>query len=57
MKSRQRMVDTLPNHDDMLLAGSDDDYEPLTEEQRAAVWDDTYWERIDAEVRYFGGVR
>lgn len=25
---------------------------PLTEEERAAAWDDAYWERLDAVRRY-----
>lgn len=54
MKARQRMVDTLPWHDDALLAGSDGEDEPLSEVERAGQWDDDRWLRLDAEVRYFG---
>ncbi|MFL9943680.1 hypothetical protein [Paraburkholderia graminis] len=25
---------------------------PLTEEEKAALWDDAYWERLDAVMRY-----
>ncbi|HEX8894417.1 MAG TPA: hypothetical protein VF783_13895 [Terriglobales bacterium] len=31
--------------------------EPLTEFEKASQWDDERWSRIDAEVRYFGGMR
>jgi hypothetical protein len=30
---------------------------PLTEEERAAAWDDSYWERLDAAARYAGAGR
>jgi hypothetical protein len=29
----------------------------LSEAERAAEMSDWYWERLDSEVRYFGGVR
>jgi hypothetical protein len=48
------MVDTLPWHDDALLAGSDGRDEPLSEPERASNWDDDHWLRVDAEARYFG---
>lgn len=58
MKDRQRLVDTLPWHDDALLAGSDGEPERFTEIEQDPSWDDDeHWLRIDAEVRYFGGVR
>jgi hypothetical protein len=30
---------------------------PLTEEEKAAAWDDSYWERLDAAARYVGAGR
>jgi hypothetical protein len=30
---------------------------PLTEEEKAAAWDDSYWERLDAAARYSGAGR
>jgi hypothetical protein len=33
------------------------DDEPLTEFERAAQFDDFYWDRLDTEVRFFGGRR
>lgn len=28
---------------------------PLTEAQKASQFDDFYWDRLDSEVRFFGG--
>jgi hypothetical protein len=30
---------------------------PLTEEEKVAAWDDSYWERLDAVARYAAPVR
>lgn len=57
MKQRQRMVDTLLWHDDALLAGSDGQDEPLSDAERDIEPDDKHWLLVDAEARYFGGVR
>lgn len=41
-----RLVDQLPNHDDMLLRGSDEEPEPpLTRQERDQQYDDWYWDR------------
>lgn len=57
MKARQRIVDTLPWHDDLLCAGSEEPDEPLSEAERAAQFDDFYWDRLDREMTYFGAAR
>ena len=41
-----RLVDQLPNHDEMLLSGSGEERdEPLTDEERDQKSDDWYWDR------------
>lgn len=41
------LIDTSIYHDDLLTADAEEKPEPLTEAQRASVWDDGRWNRKD----------
>ncbi|MFM0044071.1 hypothetical protein [Paraburkholderia sediminicola] len=45
------LIDTSIYHDDLLTADAEERPEPLTEAQRAAQFDDVYWDRLDANSR------
>lgn len=48
-----RLVDKLPNHDEMLLRGSSEEsVEPLTQPDRDRQYDDWYWDRYFQALVY-----
>lgn len=44
------LIDTSIYHDDLLTADAEERPEPLTEAQKASVWDNEYWNNKDDDL-------